>query len=128
MNAVLKKMHFKGQAPVLLLDAPPEFAPLAKGFGPGVLSAAKGKAAFILAFCKDQAQAKKAAAAAKRCLTEEGLFWLAYPKGTSKKYKSPDLNRDSGHALLQGLGFDGVSLVAIDSDWSSMRFKRLGGA
>jgi hypothetical protein len=127
MNAVLKKMHFKGQSPVLLLDAPAEFAPIAAGFGVPVLTSAKGAAPFILAFTLSLAQAKKAAASAKKALAEDGSFWMAYPKGSSKKYKKPDINRDSAHALLQAMGFDGVSLVAIDDDWSAMRFKRLEG-
>ena len=126
MNPTLKKMAFKGQAPVLLLDAPVEFTKVAADFGvPVDTSPGKPKSPYILAFALSQAQAKKAATTAKKSLEEGGMFWLAYPKGTSKKYKKPDLNRDSAHELLQGLGFDGVSLVAIDDDWSAMRFKRM---
>ncbi|MEO7034832.1 MAG: hypothetical protein ABI548_13065 [Polyangiaceae bacterium] len=33
------------------------------------------------------------------------------------------MNRDSLHALMAKHGFDGVSLVALDADWSAMRFK-----
>jgi len=35
-----------------------------------------------------------------------------------------DINRDTGHARMKTHGFDGVSLVALDADWSAMRFKR----
>ena len=128
MNPTLKKMFFKGQEPVLLLEAPPEFTSVAADFGVSVFTSAQGakfKSPFILAFAQSQAQAKKAAAVAAKSLEEGGMFWLAYPKGTSKKYKKSDLNRDTGHELMQGLGFDGVSLVAIDNDWSAMRYKRL---
>jgi hypothetical protein len=48
---------------------------------------------------------------------------VAYPKGTSKKYKS-DYNRDTGHALMAKHGLDGVSLVSLDDGWSAMRFKK----
>ena len=34
-----------------------------------------------------------------------------------------DYNRDTGNALMEKHGFTGVSLVALDEDWSAMRFK-----
>jgi hypothetical protein len=58
-------------------------------------------------------------------LADGALFWSAYPKGTSKKYKGADINRDTGHARMKKHGFDGVSLIAVDADWSAMRFKRV---
>jgi hypothetical protein len=119
-------MFYKGQSPVLLLNAPAEFTSVAADLAEPVLTAPKGKTPFVIAFATSQAQAKKAAAAAAKTLEEDGSFWLAYPKGTSKRYKKTDINRDSGHTLLGTLGFDGVSLVAIDDDWSAMRFKRKG--
>jgi hypothetical protein len=117
-------MFYKGQSPVLLLNAPAEFTSVAADLAEPVLTEPKGQAAFVIAFAVNQAQAKKAAAAASKTLEEDGSFWLAYPKGTSKRYKKTDINRDSGHALLGSLGFEGVSLVAIDDDWSAIRFKR----
>lgn len=52
------------------------------------------------------------------------LLWFAYPKGTSKKYKC-DFNRDDGWEPLRKLGFDTVRQVAIDEDWSALRFRRV---
>jgi hypothetical protein len=55
---------------------------------------------------------------------------FAYPKGTSKTLKS-EVNRDSGWDVLRSAGFDTVRLVAIDADWSALRFRRkenIGGA
>ena len=52
----------------------------------------------------------------------DGLIWFAYPKGTSKKYKC-EFNRDSGWAELGKHGFEPVRLVAIDEDWSALRFR-----
>jgi len=49
-------------------------------------------------------------------------IWFAYPKGTSKKYKS-DINRDKGWSSLGDLGYEPVSQVAIDDDWSALRFR-----
>jgi hypothetical protein len=122
MQAILKKLVYKGQTPVLVLNVPPEGTALAKALG---AKPVKGEAAFILAYARDMAAAEKAAKVAAKQLAEGGLFWLAYPKGSSKKYKGADINRDSGHAALSRLGWDGVSLVALDEDWSAMRFKRV---
>jgi hypothetical protein len=44
-------------------------------------------------------------------------------KGTSKKY-SCDFNRDDGWEVLRQAGFDSVRQVAIDDDWSALRFRR----
>ena len=55
----------------------------------------------------------------------DAVVWFAYPKGTSKSYKC-DFNRDSGWEPLGAAGFEGVRQVAIDEDWSALRFRRLG--
>jgi hypothetical protein len=124
MNPTLKKLHFKGQSPVLLLKAPAELKDLRAAFEVPVHSAPKGEYGFVLAFAESKSDAASQAKAVKKLLADErSLFWLAYPKGTSKKYQA-DLNRDSLHELMEKLGFDGVSLVALDKDWSAMRFKR----
>jgi hypothetical protein len=127
MNPVLKKLLYKGQAPVLLLGAPPEAAALAKAFGvPAHAKPAAGtKYGFVLGFARTAAEMDAIAKTADRALADGALFWSAYPKGASKKYKGADINRDTGHARMKTHGFEGVSLVAIDGDWSAMRFKRI---
>jgi len=127
MNAVLKKLLYKGQTPVLLLGAPPEAAALAKAFGGPVHTkpSAGTRYGFVLGFARSSAEMDAIAKAARGALADGALFWSAYPKGTSKKYKGADINRDTGHARMKTHGFDGVSLVALDGDWSAMRFKRL---
>ena len=54
----------------------------------------------------------------------DALLWFAFPKGTSKKYQC-DFNRDTGWSLLKTAGFDTVRAVAIDDDWSALRFRRV---
>ncbi len=125
MNPVLKKLQFKGQSPVLLLKTPAEFKPTRDAFAVPVHNAPKGAYGFVLAFAKSRAEATAHAKALEKALLDgASLLWIAYPKGSSKKYQA-DLNRDSLHALMAEHGFDGVSLVALDDDWSAMRFKRV---
>ena len=54
----------------------------------------------------------------------DAVIWFAYPKGTSKKYKS-EINRDNGWQVLGEGGFEPVRMVAIDEDWSALRFRRV---
>jgi hypothetical protein len=126
MNAVLKKLLYKGQNPVLVLGAPPEAASLTKAFGAPTHArpAAGTKYGFALGFARSLGELDAIAKTAARALADGAMFWSAYPKGTSKKYKAADINRDTGHVRMKAHGFDGVSLVAIDADWSAMRFKR----
>lgn len=57
-------------------------------------------------------------------MAENGLFWIAYPKKTSKKYKT-ELNRDNIWEYMKKYGYEGIRMVAIDEDWSCMRFKKV---
>lgn len=125
MEANLKKMFFKGQSPVLALGFPLEAVGLYQALGPDVKTRAAGESPFIIAFAPNLMAVEKHAKAAAKCLTAKGSLWMAYPKGTSKKAKDPDLNRDNLHAVMHDFGFDGVSLIALDEDWSCMRFKRI---
>ncbi|HMV51904.1 MAG TPA: hypothetical protein PKD31_29445, partial [Blastocatellia bacterium] len=77
-----------------------------------------------LAFVTKQAEVDKLAVAIAKRAEGDALVWFAYPKGTSKKYKC-EFNRDTGWATFGEMGFETVRLVAIDEDWSAMRFRRV---
>jgi hypothetical protein len=79
---------------------------------------------FILAFCTKQSDLDTIALEVSQKLDGDGLLWFAYPKGTSKRYQC-DFNRDTGWAILGELGFEPVRAVAIDEDWSALRFRRV---
>jgi len=51
------------------------------------------------------------------------LNWWAYPKKSSRKYKV-DIDRDNGWQVLGDLGYEPVRMVAIDEDWSAVRFRK----
>jgi len=57
------------------------------------------------------------------CSTE-ALIWVAYPKKSSKMYE--DLNRDFGWTLIQEKGYEGIASVALNEDWSAIRFRPQG--
>ena len=54
----------------------------------------------------------------------DATIWFAYPKKTSKKY-SCSFNRDTGWAVLGKYNLEPVRMVAIDQDWSALRFRKV---
>lgn len=52
------------------------------------------------------------------------MILIAYPKQSSKRLQG-EFHRDNDWALLRAAGFDTVRQVAIDEDWSALRFRRL---
>ena len=56
-------------------------------------------------------------------LKGDAVIWLCYPKMTSKNYKC-DFNRDSGWTSLGKYNLEPVRQVAIDDDFSALRFRK----
>ncbi len=108
-----------------IVDAPIGFeidVPASIGLGFS-LPARLGANDAVLVFVLDQQAIKALAKALKKALstTEETLLWVAYPKGTGAV--ASDVHRDQGWAPLHELGYQGVSLVAVDDDWSALRLR-----
>jgi hypothetical protein len=126
-DALLAKLNFKDQERVLVLQAPPEFQPVLAHWATRAqvdTSAGPGKSyPFTMAFVQSEAEVKKFGLAAAKQLDGAGVCWMVYPKKSSKKYRAT-ITRDNGWALLGELGFEGVRQVAIDDDWSALRFRR----
>ena len=51
------------------------------------------------------------------------ILWLAYPKLTSPL--AVDLSRDMLRELAPSFGLDTVAQIAMDDDWSALRFRRV---
>ena len=82
-----------------------------------------GPIEFALAFVTRQAEVDTLAKALTKRALGDAILWFAYPKGTSRHYKC-DFNRDTGWQVIRSAGFDTVRQVAIDADWSALRFRR----
>jgi hypothetical protein len=126
MTPLFKKMNFKDQQIIFSINSPASFEKDLKAMAQ--LAAVKkqikatDKAEFIIAFCTTQKEIDAVVPVFAKALQGDGLLWFAYPKGTSKKYKC-DFNRDTGWAILGQHGFEPVRQVAIDEDWSALRFR-----
>ncbi|MBX2891080.1 MAG: hypothetical protein KF734_09160 [Saprospiraceae bacterium] len=128
MDDVFKKMNFKGQSEILVVNHPASFQPnldAMKGLTKIQTDVAKAeKIQFALAFVTKQNEVDMLAAQIAAKTVGDALVWFAYPKSTSKRYNC-EFNRDTGWAALGMLGFEGVRQVAIDDDWSALRFRRV---
>lgn len=128
MNPIFKKLQFKGHSPLCVLHSPDSFqihlqemrevTEIHDNPAPGQ------QYPFYLAFYVHAAEFEQGVEGLDDCLGEDALLWIAYPKKSSKRYKS-DIHRDSTvWQALGALGFEGVRQVAIDEDWSALRFRK----
>ena len=127
MATAFEKLNLKQQPAIVVLNAPASFEPeLSALTGVTVQrSLASSKPAeFLLAFVTRQQEVDAIAAQLAAHAPGDAIIWFAYPKGTSKRYKC-EFNRDTGWAALGAAGFEPVRQVAIDADWSALRFRRV---
>lgn len=127
MPSVFDKLQRKDADPILVLDAPDSFAAeLSLLDGVTVVRDATDVDAvdFVLAFVTSRNAIAEAATVVSTTTSGDATVWCAYPKATSKNY-SCDFNRDSGWEPFGAAGFEPVRQVAIDADWSALRFRRV---
>jgi hypothetical protein len=126
MTPLFRKLNLKDQSEIIVLDAPESFeTELAALEGVSVRRSAADveRIEFAIAFVQTLAEVGAAAEAILPRAASDGVIWFAYPKGTSKRYRC-EFNRDNGWAAVEAHGFEGVRMVAIDEDWSALRFRR----
>lgn len=123
---VFKKLNLKDQTPIYVLQAPASFDSEVRRLPATVTVKRKltGAAAidFLLAFVTRRQEVNELAQTLPALAAPDAVIWLAYPKGTSKKYAC-EFNRDTGWAEMGKSGFEPVRQVAIDDDWSALRFR-----
>jgi hypothetical protein len=125
MTPMWKKLNLKDQSALVVLNAPETFeSEIAALEGTDVRRDLKKPTSFLLAFVVKQADLDRIAKQAAAKTEGDAIVWLAYPKKSSKRYRC-EFNRDSGWEMLGALGFEGVRMVAIDEDWSALRFRRV---
>jgi hypothetical protein len=127
MATLYEKLQLKDHQEILVLQAPESFdkelsrLPV-KAIHRHIESVPE--IGFSLAFVTRQSEVDALVPAIIARAKGDAAIWFAYPKGSSKKYKC-DFNRDTGWAALRNARFDTVRSIAIDEDWTGLRFRRV---
>jgi hypothetical protein len=130
MSALFKKLNLSTQSVIHVLQAPASFeaelAPLtcqiSRQLTPESPQCVPPQ--FVLAFVQNQQALDALSQTLVALMQGDSILWFAYPKASSKRYRC-DFNRDSGWTILANAGFESVRMVAIDADWSALRFRRV---
>ncbi len=128
MDAVLKKLNYKDQEKIWMLDSPVSFREiisLAAGKSEILEDRGyKGTTGFAIIFATLKKDLDELVHLVVPKLEEDAILWVCYPKSTSKKFKC-DFNRDTGWEVMGSYGMEPVRQVAIDEDWSALRFRHI---
>lgn len=125
MTPLFRKLNLGAQTSIHVLGAPPSFdAELTALQGITVRRMLRGKTTFALAFAATQRELDRVSAQLDAAAEGDALLWIAYPKASSKRLRC-DFNRDTGWTVLGAAGWEPVRQVAIDEDWSALRFRKV---
>jgi hypothetical protein len=128
MKSLLDKLNYKGQKRIAIINASESFILIISKELKSVIIDRnidpRYPYDFIIIFVKSVAEVEALAPVTLHNLMADGVLWFCYPKKTSKKYSS-DIDRDHGWKSLNNSGLYGVRMVAIDDDWSALRFRNI---
>jgi hypothetical protein len=126
-SPLFKKLNLGEHQEIVVFNAPAAFESelkLLKGVKIARDPSKPKEVKFGLAFAITQAQLDRASKVLASSSEGDAVIWFAYPKGSSKRYTC-EFNRDSGWGVIRAAGFESVRMVAIDEDWSALRFRRV---
>ena len=126
ISTIFDKLNWAGRTEILVLNAPDSFEGALKTLRDTRVLRRLGAAksvGFALAFITRQADLTRLSVVLAGKASGDAALWFAYPKGTSRRYQC-DFNRDTGWDSVRAGGFDTVRQVAVDEDWSALRFRR----
>ncbi len=123
--ALFKKLNLKAEPVVFVVNEPESFRTPKTWLGERLTAVDDiRQGSFAMLFATKQAELDHWIPLLDAKLEGDAILWCCYPKGSSKKYKC-DFNRDTGWTVLGQLGYEPVRQVAIDDDWSALRFRRV---
>ncbi|WP_297335072.1 hypothetical protein [Algoriphagus sp.] len=125
MDSLLKKMNFKEGMKIKIWSLPDELNYLYESWNQaGLVSKESEQTDFFLAFVKSEEEIEQIFPQLATHSTNDELLWIAYPKGSSKKY-TVNINRDRGWGIAGKYDFEVVRQISIDEDWSVLRFRSI---
>lgn len=127
MSEIFSKLNYKEGQTIYVLNSPAEFESVLATV-PAEIPVKKeikghDEIEFVIVFSTRKDELDGFISKIASGLKGDAILWMAYPKGTSKKYKC-DFNRDSSWDLFKPYNMLPVRQVAIDDDWSALRFRK----
>ena len=124
-KSVAEKLGIKKGHRVLIVGAPAGYSPGTLPADSRIVTKRDGKADIVQLFVSSMEELKRELPRLKAELNPNTPVWVSYPKGTSKT--KTDLNRDIIREYASTIGFEAVSLFAVDKTWSALRLKSVPG-
>lgn len=128
MDTIFKKLNYKEPATIICVNAPRSFEGNLNemaGYTNVVRSLEDAtEITFALIFVTRKVEIVPAMEELDTKVKGDVVLWFAYPKASSKKYRC-DFNRDTGWTGLGAFEVEPVRQVAIDEDWSALRFRKV---
>jgi hypothetical protein len=126
MKSFLQKLNYKGQQRIAVLKTDKEAFPYNNNGLENLIVDneidLRFPYDFMIIFVKEVAEIEHYAPIALHNLVADGILWFCYPKKNSKGRNSL-IDRDHGWKALNDLNFYGIRNIAIDNDWSAIRFR-----
>lgn len=126
MAAIFRKLNLQDRQEIVVLRAPESFQPELARLPVITIHhhlESVAEAGFWLVFVTRKSEVDALAPQIAARAQNDAIVWFAFPKGSSKQYAC-DFNRSTGWGEMKKLGFDTVGSVAIDEDWTALRFRR----
>jgi hypothetical protein len=123
MNALAKKLYVKPDSRWLLYNAPANYLELLEPLPDSatVSYAIEGDFNGVQLFVKNSTELADHIAAVATILKPDTIFWVIYPKKSSKI--PSDLEMMSSWDELGKYGLNSVAAAAVDETWTALRFR-----
>jgi len=123
---LLQKLNYKNQKKLIVIDSPSDVVHMFESSRSSLAVQYSIDAAevveFVVVFVQTQEDMHKSVGEILPLVKQDALLWFAYPKKSSKKYRCT-IDRDHGWEVLGALGYEPVRQIALDEDWSALRFR-----
>ena len=128
MTSLFKKLNYKNHEIIVVINSPASFDDELQQMAPFTniireIDKATG-VDFAILFVTSQEEVDESILRIYPGLKGDAVLWFCYPKGSSRKYKSV-INRDKGWETMGKLGLEPVRQIAVDEDWSALRFRKV---
>jgi hypothetical protein len=123
ISPLAKKLRIADNQLVLIINPPSEYISKLGELPEGttIVHEPQGKYPHVQLFVNNRRAFDHLGHTALSAVEYDGVFWVCYPKRSSKT--ATDLSRDAMWDLYAGSGLHPVSQVSINEIWSAVRFR-----